>query len=80
MTPLLLRRRPTTVEAMEVSDENLDTVALWCQGLKAPSGVWVVTDTGQPAFAPIGQWIVRGPAGFYPATDGALWAGYEAVL
>lgn len=80
--PVLLRRRPVTVEAMKVEANNLYLVATWCGGTIATGkGVWVVTDTGDPAFAHIGQWIVRGPQdNYYPASDEALWAGYEAVI
>jgi hypothetical protein len=79
--PIILRRRPITVEAMKVEANNLYLVATWCGGTVATNaGVWVVMDTGDPGFAHIGQWIVRGSSGFYPATDEALWAGYEAVL
>lgn len=80
--PILLRRRPLTVEAMRVEANNLYLVATWCGGVLAEGkGVWVTTDTGAPLMAEIGQWLIRGPRNnFYPSPEDSLWAAYEAPI
>jgi hypothetical protein len=80
--PRILRRRPATVEAWQVDEFNLLDVATWCGGTAAKGiGVWVVTDTGQPAVAKFGDWMIKGPFGeFYPAPDRVVFSNYEAVI
>lgn len=80
-SPVILRRRPTTVEAMKIEENNLYLVAAWCHGvIESGVGVWVPTDAGDKVLAHIGGWVIHGPAGFYPATTEAVQAGYEAIL
>lgn len=80
--PQLLRRRPSTVEAVRVTEDNTADVAIWAGGVDLPHrGVGIYTDTGDFAVGRIGDWVVRGPFGeFYPAADKVMFANYEAVL
>lgn len=75
---LIRRRKPVTVEMVEVTQDNLHEAAAWSGGQVAGNGsaVWVDTANGElPAL--IGDYIVRGNGEFYPAPAEAIEAGYE---
>lgn len=78
----LLRRRPATVEAMQVLVGHEQRVADWCGGVAVTGrGVVVWTDTGDLTHAGYGDWVMRGPFGeFYPAPDRVVFSQYEGVI
>jgi hypothetical protein len=79
--PLILRRRPLTVEAWQVTGANMAAVAEWCHGINGGDRVIVATDTGDFAHASVGDWVIRGPFGeFYPAPDKVVFATYESIV
>lgn len=80
--PILLRRRPLTIEAWQVDEWNVGDVATWAGGVVIQGrGVGVYTDAGDFVKAAFGDWIIRGPFGeFYPATDRAVFAAHEAIM
>lgn len=80
--PVLLRHRPSVVEAMQVHVGHEAAVAEWSGGVAVYGrGVVVWTDTGDLAHADYGDWVIRGPRGnFYPAPDGVIFSEYEAVI
>jgi len=81
--PVLLKRRPLTIEAWQVRADNIDDVAAWSGGvaLQPGRGVALFTDTGDLTHAFVGDWVVRGPFDeFYPAVDKTMAANYEAVI
>jgi hypothetical protein len=78
---VLLKRRPTTVEAMRVTRENRIEVAVWCKGHPVFTGVGMTTNTGDVAYAKVGDWVLRGPDGsFYPAPQAVIDSSYEELL
>jgi len=65
----LWRKRPVTVAARELTAASAAGVAAWCGGRleEIPGGsvvVWVRTQRGEvPAYD--GDWVIRGPRGFW---------------
>lgn len=82
MKVVLLRPRPSIVEATQVDEFNLADVAIWCNGVVLPGrGVGVYTATGDFACATFGNWMIKGQYNnFYPEPDGAVFSRYESVL
>ena len=82
--PIVLRRRPLTVQAWRVAEDNLATVADWCGGVvlhSAVPGIAFHADTGDLVHAGVGDWVVKGPFGkFYPTPDNVIFASYESIV
>jgi hypothetical protein len=78
----ILRRRPATVEAMQVHVGFEVQVADFCGGVPVYGrGVVVWTGTGDLAHADYGDWVVRGPRGTFDVVDdGTIFAEFEAIL
>jgi hypothetical protein len=79
---LILRTRPTTVEARQLSNENQTTLARWVGGWT--HGVrqvrWFDKDTGHVLTADTGDWIVKTAFGHYkPVTDALIFSQYDRV-
>lgn len=67
--------KPASVQAVQVTIENLDEVAEWCGGRVAGARILIDTNNGQ-AEAPVGHWVVKGISDFYPCdatTFAARW-------
>ena len=82
---LILRTRPSTVEARQVTADQdaRRELALWVGGWTygMTHVRWYNAQRGQVVSAGIGEWIVRGPFGEHePVSDSALFAQYERVL
>lgn len=90
-TPKLYRKRPVTIEAMELTRDNIDAVAAWCggavfnivrltkkrHGREIAQVVEIETLEGTMA-AEIGDMVIRGVAGeFYPCKPGIFAESYE---
>lgn len=78
----LLRRRPSTVEAMQVRVGYEVPVADWCGGVPVYGrGVVVWTCSGDLAHADYGDWVVRGPnSTFEVVDDHSIFAEFEALI
>lgn len=91
ITPKLYRKRPVTIEAMELTRDNIDAVAAWCggavfnivrltkkrHGREIAQVVEIETLEGTMA-AEIGDMVIRGVAGeFYPCKPGIFAESYE---
>jgi hypothetical protein len=79
---LILRTRPSVVEAKRVSEDDREELARWCGGWTY--GVhavrWFSRDTGTVLEAEVGDWIVRSAFGhFVRVSDSALAAEYDRV-
>lgn len=80
---LILRTRPTVVEAKRLSDDNQEEIARWVGGWTY--GVtcvrWFDRDTGRIVAAEVGDWIVKTAFGHYkPVSDSAIFQQYERVV
>lgn len=83
---LLMRTRPTTVEARRVTPDTRDAIVRWINvdGSAWPYGTqgltWHDRDTGiRDAF--LGDWVVKTAFGeFASVKDAVLFARYEAVV
>lgn len=80
--PLVLRRRPDTVEAWQVTEQNIPEIAAWAGGTALPlRGVGLYTDNNDFVVTRIGDWVVRGQfAEFYPVPNTAIFSRFEAVV
>lgn len=85
--PLILRTRPTTVEARQVTTETRDEVIQWIakDTTAWPYGTrgitWVDTEVGGIADAFIGDWVVKTAFGeIVRVPDSVMFARYEAPL
>jgi hypothetical protein len=81
----LLKRRPSTVEGVLVTEDNLDEVAEFIGGWTVPwAGVGMYTKPGQynsAAYARPGEWVLHGPDGaWYPASQPVIDSQYEDIL
>lgn len=82
---LLLRARPTTVEAKRITQENRDAVIEW---IKQDCSAWTYGTTGITWWqdgdlrdAHLGDWVVRNPWGeVQRISDSALFARFESVV
>lgn len=87
MTPLLLRSRPATVEAYQVSPKNRDEVIRWMAAGGAnvwPYGTrgvtWVDPEVGGIADAFPDDWIVKNAAGdFKRVLDAKLASQFDRL-
>lgn len=90
MTTQRFRKKPVEIEAMELRQDNPDTVADWCGGRSIydpkasdPTDVYVGVDI--PTLegvmrASVGDWVIRGVKGeFYPCKPDIFAATYEAA-
>lgn len=92
MNPLQLKnytRRPFSVDAVQVTNENLEDVAKWCGG-----SVVNTTNEGKAVrlansksrrgpklpLAKIGDWVLTGPDGFRAFSDGAFNKVFELTV
>ena len=79
---LILRTRPTTVEAKQITDDNRDEVARWCGGWAFGYDVvrWFSRDSGTVLDAQVGDWIVRSAFGhFVRVSDDTLLSVYDRI-
>jgi hypothetical protein len=79
---LILRTRPTVVEAKFVTEDNREDIARWCGGWAWLDGAvrWFSRDTGTVLEAQIGDWVVRSAFGhFVRVSDSTLFSEYERV-
>lgn len=82
---LLLRQRPTTVQAKRITADSRDDVLDW---MKADVSAWPYGLTGITWWqdgeihnAVLGEWVVLNPWGEYRrVSDAALFARYESVV
>lgn len=79
------RKKPVTVQAVPVTDENTDDVCRWIEEaggqvlVTATLDLLVVTPEGNMHFGP-GDWIIRGVIGeFYPCKASVFDATYESA-
>lgn len=83
----MYRKRPVTVEAWVVTDENIDDVCAWAGGERPPLNdagdlcSWFLIDTLEGAMqAHVGDWVIRGVEGeFYPCKASVFDVSYEPV-
>lgn len=83
-TPKKYRKKPVTVEAVQLNAHNVREVAKWCNadlgytfGSTEPDALDIHTLEGTMA-AHIGDYIIRGVAGeFYPCRSDIFEATYE---
>lgn len=89
--PTRYRSRPTEVEAVQVTKENVGLVAAWCEGEVTERGavqpdgsirpeecVQVPTINGD-ALAFVGHYVVEGPNDYYPCDPDTFTARWEAI-
>jgi hypothetical protein len=79
---LILRTRPSVVEAKRLTEDTREDLARWCGGW--PYGVhairWFSRDTGTVLEAVLGDWVVRSAFGhFVRVSDSAIFSEYERV-
>lgn len=80
---VILRTRPTTVEAKQLTEDNREELARWVGGWTyAMHEVrWFDSDTGQVVPAAVGDWIVRTAFGHHKrVSDATLLSQYDRVL
>ena len=84
---LILRHRPTTVQARKVTAENRDSIIAWISQdgdawAYGTRGVtWHDPDSGGIFDAFLGDWIVRTAWGeFRKVSDSLIFARFEAVV
>jgi len=80
---LVLRTRPTTVEARRLTEDNQAELARWVDGWTV--GVdkvrWLDRNTGQVVGIERGDWAVRTAFGEHqPIKDSVIFSRYESVL
>jgi hypothetical protein len=79
---LILRTRPTTVEAKLLTDDNREQLARWCGGWTYGMKFvrWFSRDSGVVLEAEVGDWIVRSAFGHYVrVSDQTIFAEYDRV-
>lgn len=73
------RAKPTEVEAVQVTEQNILQVAAWCKGTAVqPYWVKVPTLHGHVIAVP-GDWVAKGPQDFYPIDAKAFANRWEEV-
>jgi len=80
---LVLRTRPTTVEAKQLTADNREELARWVSGWTYGVGEvrWFDRDHGRVVGIGVGDWAVRTAFGeFQPVKDSVLFTRYESVL
>lgn len=80
---LVLRTRPTVVEAKRLTEESAEEIARWCGGWKFAVGYvrWFSRDANTVLQAEAGDWVVRNAFGdFVRVSDSAIFSEYEAVV
>jgi hypothetical protein len=79
---LILRTRPTTVEARQLTEGNRETLARWVGGWNYGMSFirWFDRDTGRVVEAQLGDWIVKTAFGHYkPVPDRVIFSEYDRV-
>ena len=80
---LVLRTRPTTVEARRLTEDNQAELARWVDGWTFGVNFvrWFDRNTGQVLSVERGDWIVRTAFGEHqPVKDSVIFSRYESVL
>lgn len=88
---LIMRTRPTVVEARRLTQDNRLELAHWVRGwtfgvnkiewINPPARGAARGTRGAEESAEVGEWIVRCPNGdFKPVPDSVLFSQYERVL
>jgi hypothetical protein len=78
------RKKPFVIKAVQLSDNNIEEVAKWCDGIivhdllkKMVRGIEIPTLEGD-MLATIGDYIIKGIKGeFYPCKPDIFEASYE---
>lgn len=73
-------RKPATVEAAQITADNLDEIAAWCSGYVDGSTIQIDDgDRGYGGYAHPGDWVVRWPGGFvvYPDQEDGWSVGFH---
>lgn len=82
------QRKPLTVEAVQVTEENLYEVAKWCEGDVRTHGAtnkkFIQVDVLHPlnpkqTKAMIGEWVLKSDQGYKIYSDAAFKKGWELV-
>lgn len=78
----LYRKRPVTIEAKRVSEDNLEELADWSGGNVALDGDGIAISTLEGTMrADLGDWIIRGVHDeFYPCKDNIFKATYDPII
>ena len=79
---LILRTRPTTVEARRFTEDgDAEALSRWVGGWTHEGEVrWFDADTGRVSYVVHGDWIVKTAFGHYKrVTDAAIFSQYERV-
>lgn len=79
---LILRTRPTTVEARRLSPDNQLEIARWAGGWTygVTAVRWFSSKSGQVQEAGLGDWIVKGACGSVDrVSDRVLFSQYERI-
>lgn len=76
----LYRKKPVTIEARELTHEDIDDIAAWCNGIiTIPTGLIIETLEGDIR-ASMGDFIIQGVQGeFYPCKPDIFAQTYEEV-
>lgn len=79
---LILRTRPTTVEAKRLTEDNREELARWVSGWTY--GMlhvrWLDRDTHHVVSAAVDDWIIKTAFGHYkPISDSAIFSQYDRV-
>ncbi len=83
LTPQRFTRKPETVEAVHVTEENMAEVAAWCGGDLAeelPSGWPVILLDEDGGVAPLNGWVTRTDDGFFEGQEPGWDHGYQPAL
>jgi hypothetical protein len=81
--PLILKRRPLTVEAWQVTATNGAAIAEWAGGMWVAYTERIILPTPDGSFhrAEIGDWVVRTAFGrFEVESDKTIFSNYEAPI
>lgn len=73
------RAKPCDIEAVQVTDDNMEDVANWCGGaFEKPYWIRVPTVHGYVPCA-VGDWVAKGTHDFYPIDAEAFAERWEEV-
>jgi len=82
------QRKPLTVEAVQITEENLYEVAKWCEGDVRTHNItgkkFIQVDVLHPkdpkqTRASVGNWILKSEQGFKIFSDSAFKSGWERI-
>ncbi len=79
----LYRKRPVVIEAYQITEDNVDSLAEWCDGqvvdFAGEPRIQIATLEG-PLYGPPGWWIIKGVKGeFYPCDPEVFEQTYDKV-